>query len=377
MDLLSLLDAYAGLVRRQQQDDPASLPSRLPALPPFPVCINTDALCGRQTDVLSAIAASVIQTRGTDQGYFLDLSPRPPAVAPLFNTSGWRYAAGVMAALLRHNPPAAASAAAAVETGGADGEGGPSCHGLSQTFNAGKCLLMFELDTALLMGTNVPALNKPGQIGVAPLPGSRMVAPPTGATAAPENGGDSSSGGGSSSGSGSGSGSRSRGAKYGLDERGLVPCTEELCGVSLNHDLLYLQPTLQGAEAAAAASSSANKHGNSSSGGSSSGGVLADTGDSPLLAFAKREREAAARLRASPRAAETPPLVNRAPYSVVLDWVLSVRYKGERGTRPWGTCRCRNAHIPPEQCCRAMPAAGMARAILRMAGVRRDLPMHR
>ncbi|KAG2433417.1 hypothetical protein HXX76_008475 [Chlamydomonas incerta] len=326
VDLLSLMDTYAGLVRRQQQD-PTSLPPRLPTLPPFPVCINTDTLCGRQTDVLSAIAASVIQTRGNDQGYFLDLSPRPPAVAPLFNTTGWRYAAGMLAALLRHNPSPEAAAAAAAAMGVLDGEGGPSCHGISQVFTSGQCLLTVEFDSVLVLGTSVPPISQPGQIGVAPLPGSRLVAPPqpgytpASSRSAPAGvASDSGDGGGSGSGSSS---SSSRGAKYGLDERGLVPCTEELCATSHNHDLLYLQPTVESAEAAAAASDSAwsrNRIGTDTE--------RTTMGDSLLQAFARREQEAAARVRSNPGKAVMPPLVNRAPYSVILDWAFNVRYKG-------------------------------------------------
>ncbi|KAG2431809.1 hypothetical protein HXX76_009304 [Chlamydomonas incerta] len=322
VEVLKLLETYASLVR-QQQADPASLPSGVPnPLPPFPVCINTDALCGRQTDLLAAIAASVIQTRGTQQGYFLDLSLQPPAAVPHFNSTAWRYAASVLAALMRHNPSDADQTAATKVTGGLDGTGpgAHKCHALAQNFNIGRCLLQFEFDIELFMGTNFAAVNKPGQYGVAPLPGSRVVAAPPGYDAAAATGAAAAS-----------AASISADVeRFGLlDGEGLVPCTDELCGLSHNHDLLYLQPTLEGAEAAAAASEAAAALAagrNVSS--SSSGSKHIDTGDSPLPVYAERERVAAARLKANLGAAVLPPLVNRAAYSVALDQVFSVRYQG-------------------------------------------------
>ena len=295
MEVLSLLDAYASLVR-QQQADPASLPSIVPnPLPPFPVCINTDSLCGRQTDVLAAIAASVIQTRGTQQGYFLDLSLQPPAAVPTVNSTAWRYAASVLAALMRYNPSEADQTAATKVTGGLDGTrpaGAHKCHALAQDFNIGRCLLQFEFDIEMFMGTNFAQINKPGQYGVAPLPGSRLVAAPPGY--------DVSAAAATAAAAGSGS-SSSKGAKFGLLEgTDLLPCTEELCGLSHNHDLLYLQPTIEGAEVAAAASDAAAALAagrNVSS--SSSGSQRIDTGDSPLPLYAERERVAAARLKAN------------------------------------------------------------------------------
>ena len=293
MEVLSLLDTYASLVRRQQTD-PASLPSIVPnPLPPFPVCINTDSLCGRQTDLLAAIAASVIQNRGTQQGYFLDLSLQPPAAVPTVNNTAWRYAASVLAALMRYNPSEADQTAATKVTGGLDGTGpgAHKCHALAQDFNIGRCLLQFEFDIEMFMGTNFAQINKPGQYGVAPLPGSRLVAAPPGYDVAVT----------AATAAAAGSGSSSKGAKFGLLEgRDLFPCTEELCGLSHNHDLLYLQPTIEGAEAAAAASDAAAalSAGRDVS-SSSSGSQRIDTGDSPLPVYAERERVAAARLKAN------------------------------------------------------------------------------
>eukprot|EP00198_Chlamydomonas_reinhardtii_P007848 XP_001697185.1 predicted protein [Chlamydomonas reinhardtii] len=170
------------------------------------------------------------------------------------------------------------------------------------------------------MGTNFAQINKPGQYGVAPLPGSRLVAAPPGYDVAVT----------AATAAAAGSGSSSKGAKFGLLEgRDLFPCTEELCGLSHNHDLLYLQPTIEGAEAAAAASDAAAalSAGRDVS-SSSSGSQRIDTGDSPLPVYAERERVAAARLKANLGAAVLPPLVNRAPYSVALDHVFTVRYQG-------------------------------------------------
>ncbi|KAG2496364.1 hypothetical protein HYH03_005593 [Edaphochlamys debaryana] len=277
--LLDLLDAHkraVGLLLLQAPN--ASL-----ALPRYGLCVNADGACGGLGDLFAAIAASIVQFNGTRQGYIFDLTLPPPTLKTLFSRPGWRRAAEVLQSLLQYNAPAAANAAAAVETNGTDGEDGPSCHGIgAQVFKTGECLITFEFETSMRMASAMPKLE--GNLGISPLPGSREVAAGPGGA--------------------------------------LVPCTADLCAVSYNHDLLYLQPTLEGAEAAVAASLAVTP-GQIISGSDSVPGV----GRSPLPVFAAREAVAVARLRQSPGAAKLDlPIVNRAPYSTMLDLSFGIRY---------------------------------------------------
>lgn len=60
------------------------------SLPAYGLCVSTSPTCGRVGDLLPAIAASVLQTRGSKQGYVFDLSEPAPAAVPLTNGTGWR-----------------------------------------------------------------------------------------------------------------------------------------------------------------------------------------------------------------------------------------------------------------------------------------------
>ncbi|KAG2496360.1 hypothetical protein HYH03_005590 [Edaphochlamys debaryana] len=280
--LLEVLEAHQRLVSLllMQANTSSARPSL--ALPRYGLCVNADHTCGRLGDLFAAIAASIVQFNGTRQGYIFDLTLPPPTLKTLFSRPGWRRAAEVLQSLLQYNAPAAANAAAAVETIGPDGQDGPSCHGIgAQVFNTGECLITFEFETSMRMASIMPAIRE--KLGVAPVPGSRDVAAGPGGA--------------------------------------LVPCTADLCAVSYNHDLLYLQPTLEGAEAAAAASLAVTP--GQISGSDSTPGV----GKSPLPVFAVREAVAVARLRQSPGAAKLDlPIVNRAPFGVVNELAVNVRY---------------------------------------------------
>ncbi|KAG2496361.1 hypothetical protein HYH03_005591 [Edaphochlamys debaryana] len=280
--LLEVLEAHQRLVSLllMQANTSSSRPSL--ALPRYGLCVNADHTCGRLGDLFAAIAASIVQFNGTRQGYIFDLTLPPPTLKTLFSRPGWRRAAEVLQSLLQYNAPAAANAAAAVETNGTDGEDGPSCHGIgAQVFNTGECLITFEFETSMRMASLMPAIK--GKLGVAPVPGSREVAAGPGGA--------------------------------------LVPCTADLCAVSYNHDLLYLQPALEGAEAAAAASLAVTP------GQISGSDSVPRVGRSPLPVFAAREAVAVARLRQNPGAAKLDlPIINRAPLAVVLDELINVRY---------------------------------------------------
>ncbi|KXZ47871.1 hypothetical protein GPECTOR_32g484 [Gonium pectorale] len=172
------------------------------SLPRYGLCLTTNPNCGRLGDVLAAIAASIVQPGGTQQGYVFDLAPEPPSAVPLVNSTGWRYAADLLRRMLVYNAPN-------VQTAAND----RPCWGVHPAFLEGDCLFTLEWDAAL-PSMAVPALQRPGALGVAPLPGSRLVMDRSVVAA-----------GGTASSSGM-----------------LVPCTRELCAISVNHDLLYLRP---------------------------------------------------------------------------------------------------------------------------------------
>ncbi|KXZ50689.1 hypothetical protein GPECTOR_15g373 [Gonium pectorale] len=307
--MLRLLEAHASAVAAQaQQAEQAQQGHTSAAGAPLPrhgLCLTADPVCGRVGDVLMAIAASVLQTQGTGQGYAMDLSSEPPAIASTINGTGWRYAASVLQQLLSYNAPEPEPEPAA--DGGAPA---PTCFSASPAFRSGDCLMTLEWDAAMTLVASAPAMRRPGVLGVAPLPGSLLVQPPSGwvpdaASAAVL--------------------ARTAGRDWTPGE--LVPCSLELCATSVNHDLLYLQPTIQGAEAAAAAAPEGEAQQAASGGGGT--GEAVETDGSLLEVFKAREAAAAARLRvmAAPAVAE-PPLVNRAPYSAAFDQVLSVRFLG-------------------------------------------------
>ncbi len=173
-------------------------------IPEHGLCLTVQPTCGRLGDALTAMAATVVQTRGTAQGYLLDLQQPLPAAVPLTNSSGWRYAATLLAQLLEYNAPDASAldAPAALQSGDPLPVAAAKCPPVSPAFLEGNCLVTLEWDTALPVFGKSSALQKDGVLGVAPLPGSLMVVDP-------------------SSGQ-------------------LQECTAELCSTSLTHDLLYM-----------------------------------------------------------------------------------------------------------------------------------------
>ncbi|KAG2490196.1 hypothetical protein HYH03_011323 [Edaphochlamys debaryana] len=237
-------------------------------MPRYGLCVTADSACGRHGDVFAAIAASIVQSGGTQQGYAFDLIETPPPDAvPLVNSTGWRAAADILTKLLQYNAP----------------EPPGTCRGVSPAFLSGDCLLTLEYDAALPYMSSA-ALRQPGRLGVAPLPGSRLVM------------------------------SREPGGGWPL-----VPCTRQLCSHSVNHDLLYLRRW--GSPAAAAAETAVRQRGHQ----------LA-VGGAVLEAFAALEAAAVAAL--GQPAESRARLINRAPYSAaygihaVFSYTSSVFTKG-------------------------------------------------
>ncbi|KXZ47867.1 hypothetical protein GPECTOR_32g480 [Gonium pectorale] len=159
--MLAVLQAHAAL----QEAATVSSGSVGPAasLPRYGLCLTTNPNCGRLGDVLAAIAASIVQPGGTQQGYVFDLAPEPPSAVPLVNSTGWRHAADLLRRMLVYNAPN-------VQTAAND----RPCWGVHPAFLEGDCLFTLEWDAAL-PSMAVPALQRPGVLGIAPLPGSRVV----------------------------------------------------------------------------------------------------------------------------------------------------------------------------------------------------------
>ncbi|KXZ47868.1 hypothetical protein GPECTOR_32g481 [Gonium pectorale] len=159
--MLAVLQAHAAL----QEAATVSSGSVGPAasLPRYGLCLTTNPNCGRLGDVLAAIAASIVQPGGTQQGYVFDLGPEPPSAVPLVNSTGWRHAADLLRRMLVYNAPN-------VQTAAND----RPCWGVHPAFLEGDCLFTLEWDAAL-PSMAVPALQRPGVLGIAPLPGSRVV----------------------------------------------------------------------------------------------------------------------------------------------------------------------------------------------------------
>ncbi|KXZ57034.1 hypothetical protein GPECTOR_1g95 [Gonium pectorale] len=118
----------------------------------------------------------------------------------------------------------------------------------------------------------VAALRGAGALAVAPLPGSKVVVPEWGSGT-------------------------------------LVNCTAEICGMSANHDKLYLTSTGQEPEVLKAASAASAKCG--------------------VTELARMEAAAAAAARGARDGAFTPGavVVNRAPYSVMYDYYAFINYE--------------------------------------------------
>mgnify|MGYP001806730440 CR=1 FL=1 len=191
------------------------------SLPKYGLCISTHPACGLLGDFWAALAASVLQTQGTEQGYLYDLSTGSPSSAiPLANSTGWLYATELLRRVLVFNAPEPFD----LTTNNRTTDGEVECTDVSGHFKSGDCMITFDWD--IMLGVmNTTQLRPPAaQLLVAPLPGSRTVMD--------RRAGSSTSG-------------------------QLVPCDWELCGVSANHDLLYLglqqAPPPSSAVAAAAA----------------------------------------------------------------------------------------------------------------------------
>lgn len=233
------------------------------SLPQYGICLTTHTSCGRLGDVLTAIAASIVQTRGTQQGYVFNLSMPPPAAVPLVNGTGWRYAAEVLREILWYNAP------------DGDGSDGEACWGMAPTFLLGDCLLTLEWDAALPIAAK--AFQKTRRLGVAPLPGSTEV------------------------------------IAEGVGQP--VPCTADLCGLSANHDLLYLG-NISGTESAKKAAVEAT---------AAAKIAAMEVNISVLEVFAAAEAAAATALLSG---AGMRARINRAPYSAAYSATFDVNYIG-------------------------------------------------
>ncbi|KXZ56438.1 hypothetical protein GPECTOR_1g392 [Gonium pectorale] len=255
-ELIDLLAAHRGAVNTANGD----------AFPEHGMCITTHRDCGRLGDVWSAIAASVVQTTGTTQGVYWDLTAPPPSANPLVNSTGWRYASDVLRRLLLYNAPDYDDSGVTDEFNNTIAQ--KICTDVSPHFLNGSCMITLEWDAVFSLLGSIPDLS------VAPLPGSRVVMDRTSDSATADN---------------------------------LVNCTWELCAASANHDLLYLDPAPAALSMAPLAPES----------------LIQVNGKSPKTCDAKSvlQLEAAAVSEAAlynTVDTQSRPLVNRAPYSVVM-----------------------------------------------------------
>ncbi|PNH12354.1 Adenylate cyclase [Tetrabaena socialis] len=214
-ELLVVLQAHAAHVAETKASGGSAAAAGFPT---HGLCITADPDCGRLGDVLAAVAASVVQTDGTPQGYVYDISlpgARAAAASSLVGGVGWRHAAELLRAMLQYNAPPVPGP-----------DGGRECTMLSSHFVSGDCLATFEWDGAWSMLGREPALVRPGVLAAAPLPGSRRV----------------------------------QDRRAGSTTQGqLVPCTWELCAASANHDLLYGASLADGGNVAASAAAAAQR----------------------------------------------------------------------------------------------------------------------
>ncbi|KAG2492217.1 hypothetical protein HYH03_009462 [Edaphochlamys debaryana] len=243
-ELLDLLEAHKAARQRPGLQ-----------LPSHGLCLTTSPSCGTLGHVLSAIAGTVLQTKGMGQGSVLDLTLPPPSAELLVDSAGWRYAAELLTRLLAYNAPDG-------DLGGTSSDDLQGCDAISPHFASGDCLLTIEWDPAVYLMPSLMTreLLAPGMVGIAPLPGSRIVMARSNCTTGPAGpsaaaAGPSASTGPSSLDPGTQAGivPVNNGAEAdpdGDDEHEwsdggggeLVPCTEALCSISANHDLLYLTP---------------------------------------------------------------------------------------------------------------------------------------
>ncbi|KAG2485781.1 hypothetical protein HYH03_015493 [Edaphochlamys debaryana] len=283
-DAIALLEAHRNALRS------GTAAQKGLTLPTHGLCVTPDPNCGRVTDLLPAVAASVVQTGGTAKGYAFDLTPPPPAAAYRVIGPGWSYAMDVVRRLMSYNAPNDPDMDVEVAN--------KRCKAVHPAFVRGDCLLTFEWDQVwevLAGGLLGPGLPRDAwQIAV--LPGSRLVVPPRGAAAAAAAGANQSAG----------------------TAWGLVPCTPQICAISANHELLYGRPASDRAPNGdlAAATAAAAAAARSDPGGSSAPLRAARCGQAAMAAAAAA---AATVVRQAARA--QPPsdfaVVNRAPYSAL------------------------------------------------------------
>jgi hypothetical protein len=130
-DSSAFSDDWEGLLALLQAHK-ESRAAGLASLPQHGLCVTTHPDCGRLGDVLAAIAASILQTRGTQQGYVYDLSVPPPSAVPLVGGQGWQLAAETLRRLLGYNAPDVQT----YKTMNAS-----TCHDMSPHFLAGQCMV--------------------------------------------------------------------------------------------------------------------------------------------------------------------------------------------------------------------------------------------
>ncbi len=170
-ELLRLLQSLQDAQREQQQQQQlteqfrvgsnAAPPagrrnaSSLPPLPRYGLCVTPLPHCGRAGDLLSAIAASASQTGGTAQGYVFDTWQPPDVAAVRVMEAGWRYAAGMLRALMAHNAPPADAG---------------RCEAVSERFTDGSCMVgndaVWGTHALAFPYRNVRLLNGNGHCGL-------------------------------------------------------------------------------------------------------------------------------------------------------------------------------------------------------------------
>ncbi|EFJ44719.1 hypothetical protein VOLCADRAFT_95069 [Volvox carteri f. nagariensis] len=264
----------------------------------YGLCITTDPNCGRLGDILAAIAASVVQTSSTMQGYVFDLAAAPPAAPPLVNGTAWRYGMEVLRRLLQYNAP---DYNTTDSTGpGSFDTAAKRCHAYSPWFASGGCLFTIDLDIAFLWMARVGKLPlpRPAVVKVAPLPGSSQVM-------------DAENQDGSTNESAAAVAARSYNGN-------LVSCSSSphLCVVSGNHDALYLTSAGQAPAALAVARDARAKCGVTEAVRMEGAAVAA----AATAAAAATTAPAAAAQMAAAKSR------NRAPYSIFLDYYTYINY---------------------------------------------------
>ncbi|KAG2495477.1 hypothetical protein HYH03_006422 [Edaphochlamys debaryana] len=168
--------------------------------PKWGICLNRAPVCD-STYIVAAIAASMAQSQGPQQGVYFD--PVSPDMTPLVDTAAWQAALLIYKALLQYAPPPAPPVLTrdlvqnSSLNGGADGPGayapdgdaaaydvygGPGntllrgCEGWQRGFHVdGLCALAVQWDLAFQGQVAGRAPASLGVVGIAPLPGSTHV----------------------------------------------------------------------------------------------------------------------------------------------------------------------------------------------------------